>query len=192
MQTPTPYPALFSPLQLEARTPKNRIVHLAMNTHMASRTRVTEQLIDYHAARARGGAALIVTEPISMARNQNVFDRVIVLTTRDYIAQRTALVTRQGIIRRFHEKQIEVIPLTQPRWAQSQAGRLEYANVYSGAIGAVEDVAFFAYSTPRIPEDTLVAPLRAGGVEVHLAGDCALPQGLLAATRSGHASGMAV
>ena len=43
-----------------------------MNTHMAAQTRVTTQLIDYHAARARGGAALIVTEPISMERHQNV------------------------------------------------------------------------------------------------------------------------
>ena len=155
MQTPNPYPALFSPFQLGTRTLKNRIVHLAMNTHMAERTRVTE-------------------------------------TPREYIAQRTALVTRQGIIRRFHEKRIEVIPLAQPRWSEWREGRLEYANVYGGATNVIADVALLAYATPRIPVDALVAPLRARGVEVRLAGDCALPQGLLAATRGGHAAGMAV
>src|ERR1044071_1530578 len=71
-QTQTPYPSLFSPFTLGARTLRNRIVHAAMNTHMAAQTRGTTQLVDYHAARARGGAALIVTEPISMARHQNV------------------------------------------------------------------------------------------------------------------------
>ena len=69
---PTPYPSLFSAFRLGARTLRNRIVHASMNTHMAERTGVTRRLIDYHAARARGGAALIVTEPISMARHQNV------------------------------------------------------------------------------------------------------------------------
>ena len=72
MYTPTPYPSLFSAFRLGARTLRNRIVHASMNPHMAESTRVTRRLIDYHAARARGGAALIVTEPISMARHQNV------------------------------------------------------------------------------------------------------------------------
>src|SRR6185295_1245551 len=72
MNIPAPYPSLFSAFKLGARTLRNRIVHASMNTHMAAQTRVTGQLIDYHAARARGGAALIVTEPISMARHQNV------------------------------------------------------------------------------------------------------------------------
>ena len=72
MNAPTPYPSLFSAFTLGTRTLRNRIVHASMNTHMAAEMRVTTQLIDYHAARARGGAALIVTEPISMARHQHV------------------------------------------------------------------------------------------------------------------------
>ena len=66
------YPSLFSPFTLAGRPLRNRIVHAAMNTHMAHDTRVTDRLIRYHAERARGGAAMIVTEPISMAPHQNV------------------------------------------------------------------------------------------------------------------------
>src|SRR3982074_3838082 len=72
MENTTPYPSLFAPFKLAGKRLRNRIVHAAMNTHMAHETRVTDQLIRYHAARARGGAALILTEPISMARHQNV------------------------------------------------------------------------------------------------------------------------
>ncbi|MPZ47636.1 MAG: NAD(P)-binding protein [Betaproteobacteria bacterium] len=123
---------------------------------------------------------------------KTVFDRVYVLTPREYIAQKTALVTRQGIIRRFHEKRIDVVPLAEVRWAESSPGKIEYANVYSGEIGVIADVALVAYATPRVPEDELAEPLRAGGIDVRLAGDCALPQGLLAATAGGHALGMAL
>src|SRR5512146_961279 len=72
MNETTPYPSLFAPFTLAGKRLRNRIVHAAMNTHMAHDTRVTAALIRYHANRARGGAALIVTEPISMARHQNV------------------------------------------------------------------------------------------------------------------------
>ncbi|MBI3054934.1 MAG: hypothetical protein HYY77_12975, partial [Betaproteobacteria bacterium] len=121
------------------------------------------------------------------------FDRVVVITPRESIAQATALVTRQGILRRFCEQHIDIIPLAEPRWSASfDDGNLEYANVYSGDAGVIADVSFLAYSTPRVPEDTLAGPLRAAGIEVHLAGDCRSPRGLLAATAEGHAVGNAI
>jgi dimethylglycine catabolism A len=123
---------------------------------------------------------------------RTLFERVVVITPREYIAQKTALVTRQAITRRFYEKGIEVIPLAEPLWAESDATKLTYANVYSGETGVIADVGFSAYSTPRVPEDALAAPLRAAGIDVHLAGDCALPRGILAATAEGHAAGNAV
>lgn len=122
-----------------------------------------------------------------------LFDRVVVITPREYIAQKTALVTRQGILRRFHEKRIETIALAEPRWSESFGeGKLEYANVYNGDAGVIANVVFFAYSTPRVPEDMLAGPLRATGIEVHLVGDCRSPGGLLAATAEGHAAGNAI
>jgi len=122
-----------------------------------------------------------------------LFDRVVVITPRESIAQATALVTRQGILRRFHEKRIETIVLAELHWSASfDEGRLEYANVYNGDAGVISDVAFLAYSTPRVPEDTLAGPLRAAGIEVRLVGDCRSPRGLLAATAEGHAAGNAI
>jgi hypothetical protein len=123
---------------------------------------------------------------------RTLFERVVVITPREYIAQKTALVTRQAITRRFYEKRIDVIPLAEPLWAESSPAKLIYANVYSGETGVITDVGFVAYSTPRVPEDALAAPLRAAGIEVHLVGDCALPRGILAATAEGHAAGNAV
>ncbi|MBI3918405.1 MAG: NAD(P)-binding protein [Betaproteobacteria bacterium] len=123
---------------------------------------------------------------------RRIFDRVFLVTAREYIAQKTSLVTRQGIIRRFHEKRIEVIPLAEPLWAAAPTEKLEYANVYSSEVNVIQDVAFVAYSTPRAPQDDLAGPLRAAGIEVHVVGDCALARGVLAATAEGHAAGNAL
>jgi len=120
---------------------------------------------------------------------RGIFERVIVITPREYVAQKTAMVTRQGIIRRFHERRVEVVALAQPLWPEARTDKLEYRNVYSGEVGIVTDLAFIAYSTPRVPEDAIAAPLRAAGIEVHVVGDCALPRGILAATSEGHAAG---
>lgn len=59
------YPLLFSPFELGTRLLKNRIVHASMSTKFAANGAVTSQLIDYHANRARGGASMIVTEPLN-------------------------------------------------------------------------------------------------------------------------------
>jgi 2,4-dienoyl-CoA reductase-like NADH-dependent reductase (Old Yellow Enzyme family)/thioredoxin reductase len=67
---PARYPTLFAPLALGSHTLRNRIVHASMTTRLSVNRRVTEALIDYTANRARGGAALIVTEPVSAARWQ--------------------------------------------------------------------------------------------------------------------------
>ena len=121
------------------------------------------------------------------------FERVVVITPRESIAQGTALVTRQGILRRFREQRIETVVLAEPRWSESfNEGKLEYADVYNGDVGVIEEVAFFAYSTPRVPEDALAGPLRAAGIEVRLTGDCLAPGGLLAATSGGHAVGCGI
>lgn len=121
------------------------------------------------------------------------FERVVLITPRESIAQGTSLVTRQGIQRRAYEQGIEIIRLAEPRWIESfKDGKLEYANVYGDGTGVIADVKFFAYSTPRVPDDALAAPLRAAGIEVQLIGDCRSARGLLAATAEGHAAGNAI
>lgn len=119
-------------------------------------------------------------------------DRVVVVTPREYVAQKTAIVTRQGIVRRFREQRIEVIPLARVRWPEAPTARIEYVDMCGGEGGEIADVAFISYATPRVPADELAAPLRAADIEVHLAGDCVLPRGVYAATSEGHAAGNAV
>ena len=118
------------------------------------------------------------------------FERVVIITPRDSIATDTPLVTQQGILRRLHEKGIEVATLSEPRWSDAfENGTLEYVNVYSGKVFGIADVAFFAFATPRAADDRLAAPLKARGLTVHLIGDCLSPRTLLAATAEGHAVG---
>ena len=72
MDNATPYPSLLAPFTLAGQRLKNRVVHASMTTRMGENMRVTDRLIQYHANRARGGAAILVTEPLSMARHQNI------------------------------------------------------------------------------------------------------------------------
>ena len=103
------------------------------------------------------------------------------------------MVTRQGILRRMAEQRIEIITLSEPRWSETVAeGRLEVVNVYNHDVSVIEDVALLTYATPRVPDDVLCAPLRAGGITVLAVGDARAPQEMLFATASGHAAGEAV
>jgi dimethylglycine catabolism A len=70
------YPHLFTPFRLAGKTLRNRIVHPAITTRLAQRGAVTDRLVQYCVARARGGAAMIVTEPLGMARHQTAALRV--------------------------------------------------------------------------------------------------------------------
>jgi 2,4-dienoyl-CoA reductase-like NADH-dependent reductase (Old Yellow Enzyme family) len=73
---PSRYPHLLAPLARGRLRLRNRLVHASMSTRMAKDARVTQALIDYHENRARGGAALIVTEPLSMATHQRLPHKV--------------------------------------------------------------------------------------------------------------------
>ena len=119
---------------------------------------------------------------------------MVVITPREMLAREAPLVTRQAINRRFGAQGIEVRILTELKWNDErfEEAQLEYTHVYSGETGVIEDVAFFAYSTPRTPEDALREPLLAAGVELHVVGDCKVARNLLAATAEGHAAGNAV
>lgn len=61
------YKNLFSPIQIRGLELKNRIVFPAMGTKMATEDKfVTKQLINYQAARAKGGCGLNFTEVCSV------------------------------------------------------------------------------------------------------------------------------
>ena len=61
MTTPSPYPHLFSPLDLGFTTLRNRILMGSMHTGLEDRARDFPKLAAYFAERAAGGVGLIVT-----------------------------------------------------------------------------------------------------------------------------------
>jgi 2,4-dienoyl-CoA reductase-like NADH-dependent reductase (Old Yellow Enzyme family) len=144
--------------------------------------------------RQRGAAVLLDMDHTdgtyaAAERLKRIFDRVVVITPRESIAQETSLVVRQGILRRFHAQGIETALLSEPVWTEAfeQEGRLDVANIYTGHRSAIADVAFFAYATPRTPEDALLDPLREAGIPVHPIGDARVARNTMAATAEGRA-----
>jgi 2,4-dienoyl-CoA reductase-like NADH-dependent reductase (Old Yellow Enzyme family) len=67
---------LLDPITLGGLRLRNRIAHAAVTTRYAEAGRVTPRLIAYHAARARGGAALLVTEPMNLLPSQRAPHKV--------------------------------------------------------------------------------------------------------------------
>lgn len=151
-----------------------------------------------HTTRSRGAAVIYDMDHTagtyaSAERLHALFERVVVITPRESFAAEVPLVTRQGVLRRLHEKRIGMIVHAEPRWSDRlEDGVLEYVNVYTGETGVIEDAAFLAYATPRVPQDALAAPLREAGIEVHRVGDCRFARGVMAATAEGHRVGNAV
>jgi hypothetical protein len=120
-----------------------------------------------------------------------LFERVVVATPRERIAGDVPLVTALGIHRRLARLPVEVRPFHE----LSVESRLEdgvaaLANVYTGELSLVEDVALISYSTPRVPDLALLAPLRALGLNVATIGDCRMPRGVAAATAEGCAAAL--
>src|ERR1051325_11135396 len=70
------YRSLLSPYTLAGKRLRNRLLPASMSPRMAEGAAVSERLVRYYANRAQGGAALIVTEPLSMARHQDLDSRV--------------------------------------------------------------------------------------------------------------------
>lgn len=62
------YAPLFEPLTIGKLTLKNRIVMSPMTTRLAEAGGVSERMIDYFEARAKGGAAMVTTEAVYVAQ----------------------------------------------------------------------------------------------------------------------------
>ena len=120
------------------------------------------------------------------------FERVVVLSPRETIAEEVVLVARQRIHRRFFERGIEVKTWVDPVWTEhfENEGCLQYRSVFGGPLQDIENVAFFAYASPRRPDDALLEPLQAAALPLTRVGDCKIARDALAATAEGHAAGM--
>jgi len=76
----TSFPRLFSPLQVGARTLKNRVVSSGHDTVMVSQGRITDQLIAYHEARAEGGVGLIVVQVAGVHESARYTSHILMAT----------------------------------------------------------------------------------------------------------------
>ena len=70
------FTALFTPFELAGKPLRNRITHASMSLLVTPGGRVTDRMIQYHANRAVGGAAMTITEPLGMMRHQSGLPRV--------------------------------------------------------------------------------------------------------------------
>jgi len=123
-----------------------------------------------------------------------LFDDVYIVSPRVAIADEVALVTRQGIYRRFHEKKINILTLAQPKWTRSieDSNSLEIFSIYGNKIKDIENLAFFSYATPRVANDGLVQDIESRKISFQRVGDCKVARFPLEATQEGSAAGMSV
>lgn len=94
----TSYPNLFSSVRVGTRDLRNRIVHASTSTHYADGGRVSDRLISYYVNRARGGASLLISEPMAMLHWQKLPTRPHVLSgiNSDMLPRWAEAVEREG------------------------------------------------------------------------------------------------
>ena len=115
------------------------------------------------------------------------YERLVLITPRTQIGRAIAYVNLIGVYRRLYKAHAEIIGASLP--TRFAAGKLTWANAFTGEAQVVEDVALFTYATPRIASDELAAPLRAAGFDVRLIGDAFAPRAMLAAVHEGNRLG---
>jgi len=85
------FPRLFSPLAIGGVTLPNRIVSSGHDTVMAEDGQITERLIAYHEARARGGAGLIVVQVAGVHETARYTGHVLMATDDSCVPGYSAL-----------------------------------------------------------------------------------------------------
>ena len=77
------FPHLFSPLRIGKLTVRNRILSSGHDTVLVRDGEVTEELIAYHEARAKGGVGLIVLQ-VSGVHESSRYTTHVLMATDDY------------------------------------------------------------------------------------------------------------
>jgi dimethylglycine catabolism A len=120
-------------------------------------------------------------------RLAQIFSKVTIVTPRERLASDILLLNRQSIYQQLYAARIEIVTDCEPvDLDRLDECVLEVRNVYNGEIRELDEIAAITYSTPRIPNDELRAPLEAAGKHVIVVGDAYAPNSVLAATRQGY------
>ena len=120
------FPHLFSPLTVGGLTLRNRIVNTAHGTGFTRNHVFTDQHVHYYAERARGGAAMIITESASVHPTSNIgmqdtlwgYDRAIVPSYRK-VADAVHEHGTKVIVQLSHQGRQGGTVEGMPRWAPS-------------------------------------------------------------------------
>ena len=120
------FPHLFSPLKVGNLTLRNRIVNTAHGTGFTKNHVFTDQHVHYYAERARGGAAMIITESASVHPTSNIgmqdtlwgYDRAIVPAYRK-VAKAVHEHGARVIVQLSHQGRQGGTVEGLPRWAPS-------------------------------------------------------------------------
>jgi 2,4-dienoyl-CoA reductase-like NADH-dependent reductase (Old Yellow Enzyme family)/thioredoxin reductase len=120
-------------------------------------------------------------------RLAELFEQVVIVTSRERIASDVSLVARQGIYKRLSERGVEIITLNEPLASSAfEEGQLTLRNIYNHSEMLIDDVAILTYSTSRVPNDSLMPELEQLGYRVKTVGDAYAPRSVLAATEEGY------
>ncbi|MDX6750384.1 FAD-dependent oxidoreductase [Geminicoccaceae bacterium 1502E] len=85
------FPHLFSPLKVGGMEIRNRILSTGHDTVLAHEGRVTDRLVAYHEARAKGGAGLIVVQVAGVHETARYTSHILMATSDDAIPGYAAL-----------------------------------------------------------------------------------------------------
>lgn len=83
--SPNSFPHLFSPITIGGMEVRNRILSTGHDTVMAHDGQVTERLIAYHEARAKGGAGLIVVQVSGVHETARYTSHILMATSDEAI-----------------------------------------------------------------------------------------------------------
>jgi dimethylglycine catabolism A len=91
---------LFTPIALAGRVLRNRIAYAAMSTRFPAGGRVTDTLVNHLAARAAGGAAMVITEALCAAPSAATSVRIAAYddSTRPGLEKLAAAIARHGAL----------------------------------------------------------------------------------------------
>jgi dimethylglycine catabolism A len=118
------------------------------------------------------------------------YRRLVLLTPRTQLARNVNYCSAVGVHRRLYAAHVEIVMAAEP--VALHDGMLAWRNVFTGERREIAEVELFLWSTPRLADDAIAAPLRAAGLDVRLVGDCLAPRNLLCAIHEGEAAALAL
>ena len=126
------FPLLFSPIRVGSLTLRGRIVNTAHGTGFTKDHLFTDQHVHYYAERARGGAAMIITESASIHPTSNIgmqdtlwgFDRAIIPSYRK-VAEAIHGHGARVVVQLSHQGRQGGSVEGMPRWAPSPVASRE-------------------------------------------------------------------